>query len=113
MESKQRYFGMNNGALSGWLLAEDFVNEVGQWDSKYLTMIMVDVSNVITNLPLLDGKTQFFVGTIDYGGESQDHYRIEYLKESESVTLMVDIDLISVDDYLDMMLDNKSVDSYI
>jgi hypothetical protein len=96
---------------------EDNIFEVEEWFAKGLlqlsiesqTEIVEDLVSVVNLLPITDGWEQKIYGVI----LNEDiFYVIQYLKEEGEVPLIIDLEYVDVNEYLDAILINNTIKSY-
>ena len=66
--------------------------------------------SVLSVLPKEDGWTQDLAGVVK--GKTPLFFRIEYLNEEGHIPILIDVNEIEVDEYLDFILEKKSIKSY-
>jgi hypothetical protein len=71
--------------------------------------MIYDIASVVEYLPVSNGWSQEVYGVI-YSIDK--FYVLEYLKQNEEIPLIVDIDFVECDEYLDAIIDNKTIKSY-
>ena len=79
------------------------------------SMMVGQVLAIITELPDKKGWSQEVAGVLKSYTHNKEplFFKIEYLKEQGHIPILVDINEIEVDEYLDFIIDNKSIKSYV
>ena len=85
---------------------EKFAHKLIELSFEAQTEIIYDIAKCSLDLPSAFGWTQAVYGVIK---EEEIYYLIEYLKEDNEILLIVDILFIEVDEYLDAMLEGKTI----
>jgi len=96
---------------------EDNVFEVEEWFAKSLLKLSIESQTeiveglvlAIEQLPITDGWEQKIYGVI----LNEDvFYAIQYLKEEGEIPLIIDLEYVEVNEYLDAILINNTIKSY-
>jgi len=103
MELKQKYTEGNFFEVDDW-----FIERLQQYPTKAGIDVARQLEINFDDLQELTGWTQR-VGGVCTTLEEPIYFEIEYLKQPDEPPLFLDISLIDVDDYLDYMLDNKTL----
>tara|TARA_R110000803_G_scaffold98598_1_gene166697 strand:+ start:358 stop:663 length:306 start_codon:yes stop_codon:yes gene_type:complete len=85
---------------------EKFANKIIELSFESQTEIIYDIAKSSSDLPVGFGWTQAVYGVIK---EEGIYYLIEYLKEEDEVLLIIDIFFVEVDEYLDAILEGKTI----
>lgn len=100
-------------------LEDNFLYEIDDWFFSQLrrfsvneaTVIIGQVLSIIDELPDRDGWSQSVAGVIKK--KNPTFFVVEYLKQKNDIPILVDIEEIEVDEYLDYILEAKSIKSYL
>ena len=100
-------------------LEDNFLYEIDDWFFSQLrrfsvneaTVIIGQVLSIIDELPDRDGWSQSVAGVIKK--KNPTFFVVEYLKQKNDIPILVDIEQIEVDEYLDYILEAKSIKSYL
>ena len=104
MDLEQRYIEASKFDIDDW-----FKDKIIGLSFKARQELIYDIASVVEYLPVSNGWSQEVYGVI----YSIDRfYVLEYLKQNEEIPLIVDIDFVECDEYLDAILDNKTIKSY-
>lgn len=89
---------------------EWFVERLKEFPKGYRIEILHDVLPVMENLPTENGWSQVVSGVIRY--PEPVFYLLEYLKQDKELPYLIDVEEIDVDDYLDAVLENNTIEYY-
>ena len=100
-------------------LEDNFLYEIDDWFFSQLrrfsvneaTVIIGQILSIIDELPDRDGWSQSVAGVIKK--KNPTFFVVEYLKQKNDIPILVDIEEIEVDEYLDYILEAKSIKSYL
>tara|TARA_R100001591_G_scaffold116033_1_gene132372 strand:- start:1270 stop:1701 length:432 start_codon:yes stop_codon:yes gene_type:complete len=100
-------------------LEDNFLYEIDDWFFSQLrkfsvneaTVIIGQVLSIIDELPDRNGWSQSVAGVIKK--KNPTFFVVEYLKQKNDIPILVDIEEIEVDEYLDYILEAKSIKSYL
>ena len=100
-------------------LEDNFLYEIDDWFFSQLrrfsvneaTVIIGQVLSIIDELPDRDGWSQSVAGVIKK--KNPTFFVVENLKQKNDIPILVDIEEIEVDEYLDYILEAKSIKSYL
>lgn len=102
MDLKQKYTEVDLYEIDDWFFAQ-----LQRFDFSFAMVIIGQIVDVIEELPKLDGFTQRIFGVIK--SKEPLFFEIEYLNQEEEIPILVDIERVGVDNYLDAILDNKTI----
>lgn len=97
MGSKQKYTEVNR-----YYLDDDFLESLGSIDRDTATKIADYIDDTIWYTNFSDGTDTILGGIIDENVEYPITFQIEVYKNKKNEVTLSDINLISIDDYLDM-----------
>lgn len=103
MDSEQKYTGDN---FQEYIVDERFNDKVKDIKRSDLIVIFKHLSDVITELPNNEEESQFISGVLKR--ENPFFYKIEYFKD-EDLTILVDFNETESDEYLDAILEGRSI----
>ena len=101
MELRPKYIEVD----SSYELDEGFVDGVMELATHHRLRVLRQINSAIEELEYPDPDTMVAGG----GVGSQVFYEFEYYNMEGWVPVLLDFRLVEVDDYLDMMVDNKLV----
>lgn len=104
MDSSQKYIEASLFEIDDW-----FNDKVSQLSLKARKEIIYDIAGVVEYLPRSNGWSQEVYGVVYC---ENIFYVLEYVKQDDEIPLIVDIDFIESDEYLDAILENKTIKSY-
>jgi len=87
-----------------------FYQQLSNYSVDEATLMVGQTLSVLSELPKEDGWTQELAGVIK--GKDPLFFRIEYLNEDGHVPVLIDVNEIEVDEYLDFIIESKSIKSY-
>jgi len=104
MDLRQKFIEASRFDIDDW-----FREKTIGLPSKAIEELLYDIAGVVEYLPTSDGWSQEIYGVI-----YSEHifYVLEYLKQEEEIPLIIDIDFIESDEYLDAHLEKKTIKSY-
>jgi len=88
-------------------------NSLSDYSLTDASLIVAQALAVLSELPIKNGWSQEVAGVITDNDEDPIFFVIEYLKQEDDIPILIDINPIEVDEYLDFILENKSIKSYI
>jgi hypothetical protein len=102
MDSPQKFIGEYNFEVEEW-----FVDKITDIPHESRIEMLEDISNRLSEFPVDDGGWEQTI----YGAlKTQDKfYKLHYIKDNKDIPLMIDIEYVEVDDYLDAKLRNNSI----
>ena len=100
-------------------LEDNLLYEIDDWFFSQLrkftvdeaTVIIGQILSVLNELPDRDGWTQAVAGVVTK--KNPTFFVVEYLKQEKDIPILVDVEEIEVDEYLDYILEKKSIKSYL
>jgi len=100
-------------------LEDNTLYEIDDWFFAQLRKFSVNEAEVIigqilavlNRLPCRDGWSQSVYGVVSQ--KNPTFFVIEFLKQTMDIPILVDIEEIDVDEYLDAINQNKSIKSYL
>ena len=94
---------------------EYFFSALDSFTLDEASMMVGQVLAILTELPDKQGWSQEVAGVIKTTIKTEDpvFFKVEYLKEEGHIPILVDINEIEVDEYLDFIIENKSIKSYV
>ncbi len=101
MELRPKYIEVD----SSYELDEGFVDGVMELSAHHRLRVLRQINSAIEELEYTDDDTMVAGGRVG----SQVFYQFEYYNMEGWVPVLLDFRLVEVDDYLDMMVDNKLV----
>lgn len=104
MDLEQRYIEVSNFDFDEW-----FIGKIMSLPFKIRESLMYDISRAAENLPEVEGWYQEVYGVIP---SINKFYVIDYIKEQNDIPIILDINFVDSDEYLDAILDNKTIKSY-
>ena len=104
MDSKQKFIEVNNFEVEEW-----FADKMTELPHKTQIKIVKNVSKKINSFPTIMGWTQEVFGVVK---DEKIFYVIEYLKEQDTIPLVLDIYFVSSDEYLDAILQKNTIETY-
>ena len=106
MDSEQKFTEVKETyEIDDW-----FYSQLGNYNRHKQTNIIGQFLSVIRMLPSEEVWTQETAGVIK--GKEPFFFVVEYLKEQNQITILVDLHEIEVDEYLDFISNKKSIKSY-
>jgi len=90
-----------------------FFQQLSDYSLTDASLIVAQALAVLSELPIKNGWSQEVAGVITDNDEDPIFFVIEYLKQEDDIPILIDINPIEVDEYLDFILENKSIKSYI
>tara|TARA_R110000803_G_scaffold124880_1_gene192598 strand:- start:522 stop:854 length:333 start_codon:yes stop_codon:yes gene_type:complete len=103
MDLRQRFTEEYKFEIQEW-----FIEKIVEIPNDSRIEILDAIASVIDVLPIEEGWEQ-----IIYGVTKNDiFYSVEYIKEEEGLPLIIDLEYVEVNDYLDAILINKTIKSY-
>lgn len=103
MESKQKYTEEFN-------LSDDFLDSIDEMPMITAIKIADQLEDVIITIPINDRVSTVLGGIIIDGKNEPITYAIEIIKTQSEPVIFSDISLISMDDYLDLMNMNLTIE---
>ena len=104
MDLEQKYIEASRFDIDDW-----FRDKITGLSFKARQELIYDIASVVEYLPVSNGWSQEVYGVI-YSIDK--FYVLAYLKQNEEIPLIVDIDFVECDEYLDAIIDNKTIKSY-
>ena len=101
MELRPKYIEVD----SSYELDEGFVDGVMELNAHHRLRVLRQINSAIEELEYTDDDTMVAGGRVG----STVFYEFEYYNMEGWVPVLLDFRLVEVDDYLDMMVDNKLV----
>jgi hypothetical protein len=106
MDSEQKY---TEDSIT-YEIDEWFISQLKNYSIESASTIIKQIVDVLPNLPNKNGWSQTVAGVTD--SEDPEFFAIEFLKQDTEVPILVDVNSISLDDYLDYILNKKSIKYY-
>jgi hypothetical protein len=103
MDSKQRSIEEQQFEVEDW-----FVKALAKLPVDIRTEILEDLLSVMPNLPVIDYWEQQIYGVIP---GKNIFYVIDYIKEELNNPILIDLNYVESDDYLDAILENNTIKS--
>lgn len=88
-----------------------FYNQLGLYSIEDSSYIIAQTLAVVDFLPKQNGWTQEVAGVIK--NEEPIFFVIEYLKQEDDIPILVDLNEIEVEEYLDFIDNKQTIKSYI
>ena len=85
-----------------------FAESIRNIPNSHREDVLKDVLSSIEYLPYVNGWSQIVGGVVR--GEEPLFYSVEYLKEEKEAVLFLDIEEITSDEYLDLILENNTIE---
>lgn len=104
MDLQQRFIEASRFDIDDW-----FAEKILSLSQRSRFELISDIASVVEYLPISNGWSQEVYGVIL---RDNKFYVLEYLKQETELPLIVDIDFVECDEYLDAILDNKTIKSY-
>ena len=101
MDSEQKFIEESRYEIDDW-----FYSQLEAYDRDQQTLMIAQFLTVINHLPIENKWYQEVAGVIK--GTEPLFFAIEFLKESDELTVLIDLNEIEVDEYLDFRLYIKS-----
>ncbi len=101
MESRPRYIEVD----SSYELDEGFVDGVMELSAHHRIRVLRQINSAIEELEYTYDDTTVAGGRVG----SEVFYQFEYFNMEGWIPVLIDFNLVQVDDYLDMLVDNKLV----
>ena len=92
-------------------IADWFFAQLRRFSVSEAEIIIGQILSILTELPSRDGWSQQVSGVIKK--KNPTFFVIEYLKQDGEIPILVDIEHIEVDEYLDFILEHKTIKSYL
>ncbi len=105
MDLKQKYIEESKYEIDDW-----FFTQLQNYKLAIAADIIGQIIEILPELPKVDGWSQKVAGVSE--GENPIFFAIEYLNQEEDIPILVDIEDIEVDDYLDYILAQQSIKYY-
>ena len=105
MDSEQKFIEESRYEIDDW-----FYSQLEAYDRDHQTLMIAQFLTVINYLPIETKWYQEVAGVIK--GTEPLFFAIEFLKESDELTVLIDLNEIEVDEYLDFISNKKSIKSY-
>ncbi len=106
MDSEQKY---TEDSIT-YEIDEWFISQLKSYSIESASEIIKQIVDVLPNLPNKNGWSQTVAGVTD--SEDPEFFAIEFLKQDTEVPILVDVNSISLDDYLDYILKKQSIKYY-
>jgi hypothetical protein len=106
MDSEQKY---TEDSIT-YEIDEWFISQLKNYSIESASTIIKQIVDVLPNLPNKNGWSQTVAGVTD--SEDPEFFAIEFLKQDTEVPILVDVSSISLDDYLDYILNKQSIKYY-
>lgn len=102
-------------------LEDEMLYEIDDWFFQQLSdysltdasLIVAQTLAVLSELPSKNGWSQEVAGVITDDNTEPIFFVVEYLKQEDDIPILIDINPIDVDEYLDFIIEKKSIKSYI
>lgn len=104
MDLQQRFIEASRFDIDDW-----FTEKIIDLPFKARKELIYDIASMVEYLPISDGWSQEVYGVI-YSIEK--FYVLEYMKQNEEIPLIVDIDFVECDEYLDAIINKNTIKSY-
>lgn len=104
MDSKQRYIEDSRFEVEDW-----FAEKMARLEHETQNEIIYSIARHIHFFPKEEGWTQEIYGVVK---EVNLFYALEYLNEKGSIPIVCDIHFVDSDEYLDAILQNKTIETY-
>ena len=104
MDLSQKYIEASYFDIDEW-----FSEKVKALSIKARKEIIYDIASVVEYLPKSNGWSQEIYGVVYC---DTIFYVLEYVNQEDEAPLIVDIDFVESDEYLDAILENKTIKSY-
>ena len=88
-----------------------FYKELIEYTMEDASVIISQILAVMDFLPQKEGHSQDVAGVIKK--DEPIFFVIEYVKQENELPILVDLTVIELDEYLDYIVDKKSIKSYI
>jgi len=88
-----------------------FFAQLRKFSVRDSEIIIGQILSILSVLPSKDGWSQQVAGVVKK--KKPTFFVIEYLYQEGDIPILVDIETIEVDEYLDFILENKSIKSYL
>lgn len=106
MDSEQKY---TEDSIT-YEIDEWFVSQLKSYSMESASDIIKQIVDILPDLPKKNGWSQTVAGVTD--SEDPEFFAIEFLKQDTEAPILVDINSISLDDYLDYILKKQSIKYY-
>jgi len=106
MDSEQKY---TEDSIT-YEIDEWFISQLKNYSIESASTIIKQIVDVLPNLPNKNGWSQTVAGVTD--SKDPEFFAIEFLKQDTEVPILVDVNSISLDDYLDYILNKQSIKYY-
>ncbi len=106
MDSEQKY---TEDSIT-YEIDEWFISQLKNYSIESASDIIKQIVDVLPNLPNRNGWNQTVAGVTD--SIDPEFFAIEFLKQDTEVPILVDVNSISLDDYLDYILKKQSIKYY-
>ena len=106
---EQRYIGETESAY--FEIEDWFVEQLAILKISKRKLVLDDILSALSYLPVVSGWSQTTAGVVR--GDEAFFYTFEYLNESDNPLLLLDVQEIEVDQYLDMILENNTIEYYV
>ncbi|HAW04651.1 MAG TPA: hypothetical protein DCW83_08185 [Saprospirales bacterium] len=103
MDLRQRFTEEYKFEIQEW-----FIEKIVEVSTESRIEILDAIASVVDVLPIQEGWEQKMYGVT----KSNIFYSVEYIKEEEGLPLIIDLEYVEVNDYLDAILRNNSIQSY-
>jgi hypothetical protein len=92
-----------------------FYQQLGLYTIDEASLIVGQAILILSELPKQSGWSQEVAGVINTNRDDAEplFFRIEYLNEEGHNTILIDLNEIEVDEYLDFINQKKSIKSYL
>ena len=103
MDVEQKYIEEPNFEID-----EDLIEKMSQWGFLQYSI----PAEIFFNFEKVDEKngfTQTYAGVAPNAENDPVHFKFEILRQTEDIPILVDINIIDTDDYLDYIILNKSI----
>ena len=109
MDLKQRFIEENNFAVEEW-----FANKVLLLSVESRNEIIQDLADVIPYLPIMIPQESIIWEQRIYGVIKTEtiFYAIDYINEEGEIPVIIDLEYVEVDEYLDAILEKNTIKSY-
>ncbi len=106
MDSEQKY---TEDSIT-YEIDEWFISQLKNYSIESASDIIKQIVDVLPNLPNRNGWNQTVAGVTD--SDNPEFFAIEFLKQDTEIPILVDVNSISLDDYLDYILNKQSIKYY-
>jgi hypothetical protein len=105
MDLKQKYIEDSLYEIDDW-----FFSQLQGYRLTIAADIIGQIIEILPELPKINGWSQKVAGVCE--GNDPVFFAIEFLNQEQEVPILVDIETIDVDDYLDYIINNQHIKYY-